>query len=480
MTTLEQALHIFRKDARHLRLEIGGVLLLILILIVSGIQSWEDIQEGGRVDMNDNPMIVLLPLAWALLIARAIQTEALPGDRQFWLTRPYSRTGLVASKLLFAAAFVHLPLLLAQSIIVAADGLSLFSSLGGLLWNQVWLAVFIVLPVAAIASLTRNLAQFLPLALVGWGFLALIVAIGEERNGGWVGGLLGLTLAAGTAAYAVWRQYQLRRSMQTTWRVLAACAMTFLVAAAFPNSAAFAVQSTLIGAPSSQFSMALLKPEPQKPTNAIPNKYVQTVRLPITVTGANARDLKLRAGELTLRTLSGMTRKSWTKVDATDTGFTLYARVDRDFFEKAKNAPVSLRGEYEITQWGDGAATSVPIDGAPVLVPGVGQCGAAVQWDERHFYCRAAFRDPGAFASDRITGGEFASQLPFPSLPGIYPVFGNRYTLVGGADKELAPAAPELPATITARKRVAYFRHTFEATNVRLADYAAGDPKDEE
>jgi len=101
MTTFQQALHIFRKDARHLRWEISGVFLLLFFLILTGVQTWEGLQRRGGPDIsNESPLSVLLVVAWSLLIARAIQTEALPGDRHFWLTRPYSRAGLALSKAL--------------------------------------------------------------------------------------------------------------------------------------------------------------------------------------------------------------------------------------------------------------------------------------------------------------------------------------------------------------------------------------------
>ena len=108
MTTFQQALHIFRKDARHLRLEISGVFLLLFFLIATGVQTWEGLQRrGGPSFGSEGPLSVLLAVAWSLLIARAIQTEALPGDRHFWLTRPYSRASLVLSKALFVGAFIN-------------------------------------------------------------------------------------------------------------------------------------------------------------------------------------------------------------------------------------------------------------------------------------------------------------------------------------------------------------------------------------
>ena len=173
MTTFQQALHIFRKDMRHLRFEIAGILLLLIVLVLTGVQTWEGLQARGGPDSDSGgPLDVLLPVAWSLLIARAIQTEALPGDRHFWLTRPYSRSGLLLSKALLIVAFINLPLLVAQAAIISLDGLPLWLNFGDLLWNQVLISVLLLLPVAAVAALTRNLAQFLPVVVLTGALLA--------------------------------------------------------------------------------------------------------------------------------------------------------------------------------------------------------------------------------------------------------------------------------------------------------------------
>ena len=108
MTTVQQALHIFRKDVREFRIEIAAILAMTALLVLLSIQSWESLQErGGPREGPGAVLSVLLPLAWIFLIARAVQAEALPGDRHFWLTRPYSRNGLALSKLLLVASFTH-------------------------------------------------------------------------------------------------------------------------------------------------------------------------------------------------------------------------------------------------------------------------------------------------------------------------------------------------------------------------------------
>ncbi len=475
MTTLQQALHIFRKDARHLRLEIGGALLLILILIFSGVQTWEQLQErGGPTFGDDTPLSMLLPLVWGLLIARSIQSEALPGDRHFWLTRPYSRAGLVLGKLLFIAAFINVPLLIAQAVIIAADGLPLLPSASGLLWNQLLVTAVFVLPVTAIATLTRNLAQFLPAAAVA---VAVLAAILEEnsrtRDLVWISVGVGLALAAMTGCFVIWRQYRLRRSGNTALLALGACVASLILSASFPDQAAFAIQSNLIGTADKQFGLRLGAPEAKagakRPMQAR-NKYRQTVKFPIRVEGTAARNLMVQGWDLSFKTLSGVTRRGQTKIDVSPAGLVQFATIDRDFFEAAKNAPVTLRVTYSLTQFGDGGSSDVPLDGTPVFVPGLGQCGATVRWDHREFFCRLPFRRPAMFVSDRVGLGVPDSYGPVPVR--LHPVATRGYELSEAVAKELAPAEIEKPLTVTVRKRVAYFRYTLEAPNVRLADYA--------
>jgi hypothetical protein len=67
---------------------------------------------------------------------------------------------LVAAKGLFALAFGHAPSLIADSVILISRGFNPLDSIASLLWKQALLAAGLTLPVAALAALTRNLAQF--------------------------------------------------------------------------------------------------------------------------------------------------------------------------------------------------------------------------------------------------------------------------------------------------------------------------------
>ncbi len=162
---MRQAIHIFKKDVRNLRFEIAGVLALTLASAIADV--WVT-----RVTISDQAdALHLLPAAWSFLIARVIHAEAIPGDRQFWLTRPYDRRSLWAAKTLFVVAFINLPMLVAQAAILSATGLPVGGNLGGLLWAQVPLSALLVLPAAALAAVTTSPAQF------SLGVIAIIVSV---------------------------------------------------------------------------------------------------------------------------------------------------------------------------------------------------------------------------------------------------------------------------------------------------------------
>jgi hypothetical protein len=483
MTTFEQALHIFRKDARHLRLEIAGAILLLLFLILTGVQTWEGLQErGGPRNSSEGFLSVLLPVAWSLLIARAIQTEALPGDRHFWLTRPYSRAGLALSKALFIAAFICLPFLLAQAAIIVLDGLPLISNLGGLLWNQALISLFLLLPVAAIAAITRNLAQFLPAVILTAGLLA--GPVGGHRSLGaleWIRSSLGLFVAALIAALVLWRQYRLRRSGNTALLAAGGIAIGLILYLSFPRSVAFALQSRVIGSPDSRFALRLAEAGPRRVETQASNRYRQLVALPIAVAGADPQDLHVESSNITFKTLSGITRRSRARVDVIEQKLVHKTSLDRAFFDAAKNSPVSVRAEFYLTQFGHARSVDAPLDGTPVYITGPGQCGVVASFDQRMFVCRSAFHSPAPFHSERVARGDDNSAYsPFPLQPRLYPVVTRIYQLVGGTANELAPAAPERPATLVVRDPVAYFRYTMETPNVRLGDFAITEPNDDQ
>ena len=245
---MRQALHIFRKDIRHSLYEIVVVLAMTAAFTAAeSRRPW--FGSGGAA----NILGLVLPLAWWSLIASLVHAESLAGDRQFWITRPYSWKSLLAAKILGVAAFINLPLLISYWIILAAQGLVPLHSLGGLLWAQVAITIVYLLPAAAVASITRNLAQFAVIA-----FLVLAAAVGFETamegHAGPVWGSLSwlrvsawCAVSVTAASIALLWQYKHRRTASSRIVLLAGFLLIAALSLGAPWSAAWAVQSHLHG-----------------------------------------------------------------------------------------------------------------------------------------------------------------------------------------------------------------------------------------
>ena len=163
---MRQAIHIFRKDARHCWPYIVAVLAL------TALNAWQasvELPMPGSYSLfsNDSALSLLLMIVWWLAIGSVVHGESLVGERQFWTTRPYSWKSLLAAKLLFAAVFVALPLLISDCIVLLASGFNPLGLIPGLLMRQAWLAAFIVLPFV-VAMLTRAAHGFALAGLISW------------------------------------------------------------------------------------------------------------------------------------------------------------------------------------------------------------------------------------------------------------------------------------------------------------------------
>ena len=154
-------LHNLRKDARRLWLP-----LLVSLALLAALAH----DDRWRSDFTPGPLEgwlnVFLPLAWAFIVALVIHEEALTGDREFWLTRPYRRFPLFTEKALFLLLAIHVPLFVADCAILMTRGFNPFDAFPQLFWKQMVVAFCVTLPAAALAAAVDNIAQFLLGALL--------------------------------------------------------------------------------------------------------------------------------------------------------------------------------------------------------------------------------------------------------------------------------------------------------------------------
>lgn len=178
-------LHIFHKDTRHLYPEILITLAFTAAFAWVAPVQWFSIGGiGGSFLAFLGPLLrILLPIAWLVLISRLIHDESLVGDRQFWITRPYTWPTLLASKLLFLAVFLYLPFFLMQIYLLHHAGLGIADALPDLLRYHLRLTAIFFLPFVVIAAVTSTFARLALSILVALLYLVGVFMLGTQIFG---------------------------------------------------------------------------------------------------------------------------------------------------------------------------------------------------------------------------------------------------------------------------------------------------------
>jgi hypothetical protein len=104
-----------------------------------------------------------LMLAWfigiAALAAAVIQQDPVPGADQDWLIRPLNRTDLLLAKMIFLAVTVSAPMFVLNLAHALLLGMPFGASLTAVASKECFIFACFMLPVAALASTTRNLTE---------------------------------------------------------------------------------------------------------------------------------------------------------------------------------------------------------------------------------------------------------------------------------------------------------------------------------
>jgi hypothetical protein len=291
---MKPALRIFRKDVRHLWPRIAIVLALgLLVGAVSHLRPPGPSEGAGAILGG-----IMLLASW-YLIACVVHQEAIPGNRQYWLTRPISRRDLLAAKLIFLLVFVCLPGLLVSAADLAVHGKQPLAYLPGLLAGGVSTLAW-VLPVAALAAITAGLVEFVAAALAAWVAFAVGMFLlmstrayspGAQVDYDW-GGLVwmrgaaveALLLTAAAAALLV--EYSRRRTWLSRGILAAALVMSpWLLLQPWGWRTAFALESRLSGQPVAG-TVARIVFDPARDPGLLPRFQRQWI--PVQVTGIPA------------------------------------------------------------------------------------------------------------------------------------------------------------------------------------------------
>jgi hypothetical protein len=494
---MKQALHIFKKDVSYLRYEILVSLLAALAFCFTGTRHAMTLSERPPDQMISWSLLnFFLPLTWWFLISRLVHAEALPGEQQFWLTRPYDRRSLLAAKALFIAVFVNIPLFVADVVIVRAFGFAATHEFAGLLWTQVLLTLAFVLPAMALSAIVNGFVPliFAALLLCGW-LLTWLIAIPILHIGlqwmqlGWM--LIYyvlIVMGVGALTTVLW-QYARRRT--TAMRFVAGgTAMLVLVGVSlFPWTSAFAIQTHLSPRKIDPSSIHIgLDWDRKWLARVTPGtKDQMLIEIPLQISGTDAGTKVLPEGlTVTLQSPGG---ESWhvnqpppAAVNFEGEVISLEADVDETFYRKVRNEPLQLRGTFFFTLYGAPQQTTIPFHVRAVPVEDMGVCSASGGADAKGSFlmCSSAFRVGAVrtavfFASPSATTGKPAPQhgqrgytrrsmvsySPFPADLGLDPI-SQFFSDAQGSFSDVA---------IAISKPLAYIQKDFEIDNVRLSDF---------
>lgn len=403
---MRQILHIFQKDARHYWPEAAVSLALLVVFGSNEVsQITDEVWAPDVVGPNSllGLVAMLLPLSWSYLIARVIHGESLVGDRQFWVTRPYEWKKLLAAKILYVITFINLPLLAMDAFVLARAGFPPLAHLGGLVWMQILIVSFFLLPVVALAAVTSTTSQvflaMLVIALYSGSIAALQHQIPSSSIATSIDWLLRDLFILTIVAVILW-QYARRRTNRSRQLIggfgLAVCLVVVgapyktLVAHEFPE---------LRAGQSLPVAMSILATEIPEPTGFSAGKEESYLQLTLGLSGLQPESIAQVEGVLI--EIEGPDGSHW---DAgwksrslfifpdqakAQIGFTL----KKGMFERIKSVPVKLRVSLALTLFREKNRREFIVPAGEFALAGLGLCSAGEAFSQQ-IHCRAPMRSP--------------------------------------------------------------------------------------
>ncbi len=485
---MRQALHIFGKDVRSLRLEI------LLLLVLAATLGWTELHLHAFAVLSELLMILVVNYT----IARVIHAEAIPGHNQFWITRPYRWSSLLSAKILFILVFVNLPIFAAQCYMIVSANFSFATHIAGLLWSQLLMIVCVSLPVACIASLTAGLMPFLlaEFIAVAAAFIldeglhvrarpsAFLPALQTGPDAvSWVRDTLAMVIVICVAAFVLYWQYRTRRTDLGNKYAIGGAVLAAIVFACMPWPFALTVQQMLSKQTIDRSSMSVGLGSVKNSVFSAPDRAGHRdpyeISLPFLVKRANAgADQELQADSLYVDIVAANGR-TWSSgsvapvvedaepsSDPSETVVAEILHLDPAFFAATRTSPVTVQARFYLTLFGDTESMTIPIRPEPVNIMDGMQCAAGFfnqlgcaslfRWPRRRVYAKTG--DGGVESHIRTL-----SYSPFPATLGFIPVEQHSFT----------GAASSTQATITTKAPISYFDIDARIPGVSLTDYTA-------
>jgi hypothetical protein len=316
-----------------------------------------------------------------------------------------------------------------QIILLAKAGFHPTNYVAGLLWMQAMLLVFVLLPIAALATVTSTVVQMLLASLIvvlylvgaSWLFSQFRNSFDFESI---VDTLQGVCLI-GTCVTIVLLQYARRATTKSRLLIAALGVAIVLIMVASPYDYFLArAYPELRPGEQAPFRLGLLAAE--KPPESGPEadeKEVQ-IRVPFSVSGVQPDAIVNLAGvRVSMDAADGSHWKSGWKSFAGDvfpeqTATQLDFSMKRDEFVRMQSSPVNLRIAVAYTLFRDGDKRQLVIPGGTFRLAEVGWCSAQPMF--RKVQCLAPMRKPSSLliTSELSSGTCPLLEQETPAKPG--------------------------------------------------------------
>ena len=503
---MQQIIHIFQKDARR---SWPYIALVLALTAMSAILTPKWVPSMGP-DTEQMKRLVeilhfVLPLAWWFTIAHVVQGDGLVGTTQFWITRPYSWKTILAAKLLFCVAFLLLPHLVSDWIVLSVDGFSPRAMIPALLWRQCSMFGVRMLPAFILAAVTRGMRQFV-LAC----FLLVVAFFLSDQvwelypSDPTVSALQGVVhayartwvkewretifYAGGLIALLLW-QFSRRQTGVARAVVLAIVAWLLVDGTAWPpRLIAWAPQQQPVDYPEVAVVFA---PQRDKANVGVRDNVLQ-VDIPIELTGRNRDLLDAEMASVSVEPAHGAAWSSaWNYyVDFRHQSGAdwMEFRIDPQDFQRLNAGPVTVRAVFGVVVYEPQSTTRIAASGGWTDIPGFGKITIPPNYEPREpglwiLWWRVPFREPEqkfVFTmhdpdSGVVLHGDHSFSYPPPAqIATMSPeVFFGAFPDDHRSSKQLeTPISPNAWCDFTLERPVALIRRDLEIPNIRLEDYA--------
>ncbi len=489
---MSQSLRILGKDIRRLWAP------LLIALAVQALFVFFEMQphQGGAVaGLSAEGLVdILLPVAWWYLVIALVHGESLVGERQFWVTRPYRWKSLLAARAIFVALFVNVAVLVADCLILRAQGFSVAAHWQGMLWKQIPFTIAILLPALALASVTRSLSQVIVVVLL----IVLRIVVDSLRSGGlpggstavdWIGNDFETLVVMVVFSSMVLIQYRARR----TWLARGIFAAFVIVPGvslplrwelgfqAFVKPAAIDTRPIRLSFDHTRGRRA--------PLMRTPVGNSASVALPISVNGVP--DAVRLVSERARLNIATDTFDEAATLERDKRGYWETILLPVEVFNAARAKLVSLRVRPVVTAVRE-TEFRAPLETGPVRVPFVGICESGQPFAQYlAVTCRWALAAPlrtrvhadypgwdAAGATRRPNEGIVGrlSDSVFPADLGLSPVHTEQAFGLAREEFSAATASAGTQLVFRTEHPLAHFETEIEMGSVRLEDYVVSEP----